>query len=254
MLELHTPEGLNVFGNLIESNSDSPNYKYYGSLWRFARHLLGYSWQPLNQNKLVPSALEHYSTSMRDPVFFQLYKLLALKFQRFMSHFTPYSEKELVLPGVKVTEVKMDSLITYFDSFYTDLSNAVWYNLEEKYDFHVRAHQYRLNHKPFSVKINIDSDKEQKVTVKLFVAPKHDEYGRELNLTENRMNMFELDLIVWQLKSGKNEIVRNSNDFVWYVDDRVSHEKLYQSVVDAIEHNQPFYINPTQNYIGYPRR
>lgn len=254
MVKLFTKEGLEILGNLIQSNADSLNNKYYGPIWVFARHLLGYSWQPLDEHKLIPSALEHFETSMRDPIFYQMLKKLFLKFQRYMSHIPPYMEKDLVLPGVEITEMKVDPLITYDDWFYSDLSNAVWYAHEEKYDFRLRVRQPRLNHKPFDVKIHIKSDKEQKVAIKLMLAPKYDEWDRELNLTENRLNMLELHQWTEELKSGENEITMNSRDFMFYAKDRISHVQLYENVVAAIENDQPFYIDGRQNWFYLPQR
>lgn len=255
MIRLDTEEGLNLLGNLIQSNSDSVNEKYYGDLLLFARHLLGYSMQPLDSTKLVPSALEHFETSMRDPVFYQLLKKLFLKFERYMyRHVKPYTEKDLVVPGVKITNMKIDSLITYFDQFYTDLSNAVYYGTEEKPNFSIRARQLRLNHKPFNVKMYVKSDQNQKVVMKLYMAPKYDEWDRELNLTENRRNMIELDTWIHELKSGENEIIRNSNEFKFYADDRKSMVRLYEEVTNAIEQNQPLATDGRQNFFYLPRR
>lgn len=255
MVHLNTNEGLDLLGNLIEANGDSVNNKYYGDLMKFARHLLGYSWQALDSNKLVPSALEHYETSMRDPAFYQILKKMFLKFERLMfRHYKPYTEKDLVFPGVKVTNMEVDSLVTFDDHFYVDLSNAVYYGHDEKPSFHIRARQSRLNHKPFNLKIHINSDKEQKVSVKLYMAPKYDEWGRELNLTENRRNMVELDCWISKLKSGVNEISRSSKDFRWYMDDRKSMRDLYKSVVNAIEQKKPLSVDGRQNYFFLPDR
>lgn len=255
MFHLNTEERLNMLGNLIQSNRDSVNDKYYGDLLLFARHLLGYSRQPLDSTKLVPSALEHFETSMRDPIFYQLLKKLFFKFERFMyDHVKPYTEKDLVVPGVQITKMKIDSLITYFDEFDTDLSNGVYYGKEETPSFRIRARQLRLNHKPFDVKMYVKSDKDQKVIMKLYMAPKYDEWDRELNLTENRRNMIEMNTWIQELKSGENEIIKTNNDFHWYVDDRKSMVMLYKEVTDAIEHNKPLSIDGRQNYFYYPRR
>lgn len=255
MLRLDTKNGLEILGNMIASNADSPNNKYFGPIWMFARHLLGYSWQPLDQHKLVPSALEHYETTMRDPVYYQILKKLFLKFERFMSlHVTPYTEKDLVFPGVKVTDMEVDPLITYDEYFYSDLSNAVWYHPEEKTDFRVRVRQSRLNHKPFNVKIHINSDKKQKVSMKMYMVPKYDEYDRLINLTENRRNMMEMDHWVTDLKSGENLITRNSHEFTFYADDRMSHTRLYEKVDNAIEKHEPLPMDGRQNYFYWPRR
>lgn len=254
MLHLYSEEGLNILGNIIQANANSPNIEYYGALMQFARHLLGYSMQSLDHHRLVPSALEHFETSMRDPVVYQLLKKVLLKIERYMSHVPPYTEKDLVTPGVKVTDMQVDALTTYDDHFYSDLSNAVWYHPDEKYDFRVRVRQTRLNSKPFNVKIHVHSEKNQKVSVKLFMTPKDDEWGRPFNLSESRMYAVEMDHWMWELKTGDNEITRHSNEFKWFVDDRQSQTQLYESVVNAIDNNQPFQLDGRQNYFYWPRR
>lgn len=49
-------------------------------------------------------------------------------------HMEPYHKSELVFPGVTIEKIEMDRLITYFDQFYGDISNAVWDTKEELKD------------------------------------------------------------------------------------------------------------------------
>lgn len=50
------------------------------------------------------------------------------------SNVAPYHKHELVFPGVSIEKVEMDRLITYFDQFYSDISNGVFDTEEELKD------------------------------------------------------------------------------------------------------------------------
>jgi len=252
-VDLYSQDGLNILGNLIQSNPDSPNYKYYGAIWLYASHLLGYSYQPLDTNKLVPSALEHFETALRDPVFYQLYKRIILKFQRYYSNIPAYTEKQLTFPGVQVQNFEVDRLVTYYDYFYSDLSNAVYYSPQEQQqnNFNVRVRQYRLNNKPFTYKFTVQSQQATQAVVKIFFGPKYDEYGRYINITENRLNFVLLDYFVYELKSGENVISRNSYDSYYYAPDATSYYNLYEQLNYEGEQTYNF---GKQNYFYYPQR
>lgn len=71
-INLRTPEGLNILGNLIEGNYDSINMNYYSSWEAIARKLYGMNIDHDNKNMYVPSALEIFSTSMKDPAFYRI--------------------------------------------------------------------------------------------------------------------------------------------------------------------------------------
>ncbi|KAJ8986133.1 hypothetical protein NQ317_005604 [Molorchus minor] len=252
-VDLYSKEGFDILGNLIQSNKDSPNYKYYGAIWWIASHLLGYSYQPLDKFKLIPSALEHFETAPRDPVFYQLYKKIVLKFQRYYGQVPAYTERDLVFPGVQIKSFTVDKLTTFFDYFYSDLNNAVYFSTEEqqKSEFNVRVRQYRLNNKPFTFKVNVQSDKDTKSVVKVFLGPKYDEYGRFLNLTENRLNFVLIDYFVYDLKSGENIISRNSYDSYYYAPDAASSYELNKKVLGGTGGQDQL---PKQNYFFFPRR
>ncbi|KAJ3645198.1 hypothetical protein Zmor_022878 [Zophobas morio] len=252
----NTQEGINILGNLIESNPDSPNSQYYGAIQVYARHLLGYSYQPLNQYQVAPSALEHYETSLRDPAFYQFYKRVVLFFQLYQSNLTSYTEQDLTYQGVEVTNVQFDRLVTFFDYFYSDLSNAVFVTPQE-YDtdkVQVRARQYRLNHKAFTYRIYVNSNQEQQASVRVYIGPKYDEYGRYVNFTQNRLNFVHFDHFRYSLQKGENVIERNSRQSYFYQNDRTSYRELYQRVLGALEGNGAFTVDSNEAYFGFPRR
>lgn len=85
LVNIYTPEGLNILGNIIEGNTDSCNRDFYGSIDLFARKILGFNLEPSTSYQITPSALEFYTTSMRDPAFYRLYNRI-FKFYHYRYH------------------------------------------------------------------------------------------------------------------------------------------------------------------------
>lgn len=192
---------------------------------------------------------------MRDPIFYQLFKKVVLFFQKYKAQLKPYTRQELLFEGVKVTDVQIDRLITYFDYFYSDISNGVYVNKKEyKEDtFQVRARQERLNHKPFTYTVNVESEKDTDAVVRVFLGPKYDEYGREYTINNNRMNFVLMDRFVYKLKTGKNVIERNSRQN-FYASDRTTYKVLYQRVLSALNGGSEFQLDGSEAYFGWPNR
>lgn len=247
---------MEVIGNIIESNPDSPNPRFYGPLQIYARHLLGYSTQPQHKYQLAPSALEHTETSLRDPVFYQFYKRIVLLFQKYKSYLTPYTYNELVYPGVKIESVQVDRLVTYEDTFDSDISNAVRVTPEE-YESGtpaIKVRQYRLNHKPYTVKIQVNAEQAGEAVVRMYLGPKYDEYGRTIDINENRLNFVELNSFKYTLQAGKNVIESNSRH-TWYGSDRTTVRQLYDKVAEALKNGGELQLDATEtSYIAFPAR
>lgn len=235
---LYDESGFETLGNMIEGNMESPNGRFYGSLQIFARMLLG-NVQPLLEQQeyvIVPSVLEHFETSLRDPVFYQFFKRMLMHFQRYLNNVPPYSTKELLMPGVKIEDVEIDErLTTYFENYYVDISNAV-YSKNIGHDVRripVRVRQMRLNHEPFRYTMNINSDKAYAGLVKVFIGPKYDEIGRRLEITESRLDFVEIDKFPVSLTPGMNNIRRSSSEN-FYSRDRTSYREMYKRIMLAI--------------------
>ena len=119
-------------------------------------------------------------------------------------------------PGVEITEVQVDKLITYFDYHQLDMSNVVTLTDEEyENDYVTVLYKYKhLTHKPFTYKIHVKSDRKTDVLVRVFFGPKFDQFGHEMNINDNRINFFELDKFVAPIIEGDNYIIGNSSEAV----------------------------------------
>lgn len=88
----------------------------------------------------------------------------------------------------------MDKLLTYFDDYDSNISNGLLVaNQKEADTFMVKVRQERLNHKPFTVHIGINSDKATKVALKLFLGPKYDGAWNLLDFSKSYKYFYELD-------------------------------------------------------------
>lgn len=112
----------------------------------------------------------------------------------------------------------------------------------------------RLNHVPFNVHMKVNSNKDQKAVMMMFVGPKYDSYGNELNIKENRNNFWELDRWLVDLKTGENVFDRKSTDFSWFVKDRTTYYDLYKKLMGAINGGEAFNLDMSEAHCGFPQR
>ncbi|XP_044760588.1 hexamerin-like [Coccinella septempunctata] len=253
-IKILNEEGLDVLGNMVEGNADSPNRRYFGSILFYARHLLGFSSQSKDKNALAPSALEHSETALRDPAFYQLYKYVCSFFLSYKSSLPPYTKQDLEFPGVSIKKIKFDKLVTRYDYFYSDLSNAVDVTQEDvdQGGFKARVRQYRMNHEPFKYRIYVDSEKDQVASVRVYIGPKYDERGETVDMNDNRINFIQFDYFPFKLKKGQNVIERSSKELFEYCDERTPYRETYQQVLDAESGKEEFKIRPDE--VCFPRR
>ncbi|TMW39404.1 hypothetical protein DOY81_015516, partial [Sarcophaga bullata] len=264
---------VNKLGNILQGNLDSVDYHKYGSLDLIYRELVNEGRSYGKYGETLPAILMHYETSLRDPLFYSVYKDIVSYYWRLMETYPEYKPQDLVFPGVKIDSVHMpEGLTTYFEYFDADISNAVNVetpNTEGSVDalfkfgrnsqvhgqsYVIKARQLRLNHKPFEYTLDVNSDKSQKAIVKVFIGPKYDENGHLIHLEDNYMNFFELDHYVVDLVPGVNHLKRNSNDFTWYVSDRTTYLELYKKVMDATNSDYKFPLNQDEAHCGIPQR
>ncbi|GLV40299.1 Larval serum protein 1 beta [Carabus blaptoides fortunei] len=254
-VNLYEKDGFEMLGKIIEASPDSPNTRFFGYLQIIAHQVLGYSAHPVHEYKVHPSALEHFETALRDPIFYQFYKRITYYFLQYKSHLPHYTYTQLNYAGVKIENVHVDKLVTFFDHFDFDITNALYMQEQEfeNEEFQVVARQFRLNHKPFTYKINVNSDKTNDVVVRVFLGPKYDEQGHEIPLNENRVNFVELDKFKYTLQAGKNVIERNSQQGET-VKDRTTFRALYKHVMAAYNGQEKFHLDMTEAHNGFPNR
>ncbi|KAG5336519.1 HEXA protein, partial [Acromyrmex charruanus] len=245
--------GLNYLGNVIQGNADSVNPVYYGQLERLYKKVLGMGPTQITKHTTVPTALELFSTALRDPMFYGIQKNIATHWMRYKERLPSYTHEELLFPGVTIESVTVDKLLTFFDHFESMLNNAVSVRShKEAQSLLIKARHSRLNHKPFTYHITINSDKNVRAVIRTFLAPKYDVHGHELDISENYMNFFEMDQWHVDLKPGTNKIERNSYESIYVVPDEVPSEILYKKVMKTIEGGETF-TYPGQIY-GFPDR
>jgi hypothetical protein len=96
---------------------------------------------------------------------------------------------------VAIQDVSVDDLVTYFEDFDIDLLNALDDTLELE-DVEIKARVRRLNHRPFTISIAVDSSREATAAVRIMLGPKLDWFGQEIPLNEKRLYVIELDKFV----------------------------------------------------------
>ncbi|XP_011305291.1 uncharacterized protein [Fopius arisanus] len=252
-IDIYTPEGFNLLGNIIEGNMDSVNLQLYGSVDALARQILGFSPQPIDKNHVVPSVLDYTATSMRDPAFYRIYKKIVSYFVQYKQNLPKYTHEEVVFPGVKVDSVAVDKLITYFENFDSVINNGIPVSsVKDATTSVIKVRQPRLNHKPFTYHISVTSDKDVKGTVRIFLGPKFDVHGHEIDFVDQWLNFVELDQFVVDLKSGANKIKRSSSESIYFMPDEVSTTIYWKKMVNALETGEVFQYNGQVS--GFPDR
>lgn len=262
-LELTKYDDIEVLGKLIYGKIDKnilPNnhVKAYRYLLIVMKAALGLNTLETNKYFVTPSILDHYQTALRDPVFYKVQKRIIDLICLYKLRLPSYTKEELYFPGVKIENVVVDKLVTYFDDYLMDITNAVALTEEElkktKSDMVFLARKRRLNHEKFTVTLNIVSDKTVDGVVKIFLGPKKDNLERLIDINDNRLNFVELDSFLYKLTTGKNTIVRNSHDMHNLVKDRILTRNLWKKI-ESITDMRDLLIKDLRNYhTGFPTR
>lgn len=275
-LNITTPEGIDYLGNLVQGNPDSVNTRFYKYLYALYKVLVPAFGKGHNRlHSVYPTVLERPEAQFRDPFFWQLYKRIIKNFYlRFYEYQSFYHLNEINFEGVKIESIEVDRLITYFDSFDADITNAIDIDLPpvseqaasdiQKFgrvthyqgeDIVIKARQLRLNHLPFKVSINVNSVKAVPAIVRVFLGPKYDVNGHVLDINENRVNYVLLDVIKYDLIAGNNVIIRESRDFAYTIQDRTTYFELYKWLWSATNSNEvPFRLENAEAHNGFPNR
>lgn len=114
--------------------------------------------------------------------------------RRYKGNLPTYTNETLMFPGVHIQSVRVDKLVTYFDNFKSMLNNGLPIRSQQEAEsMLILARQPRLNHKPFTYYIDVVSDTAVTGTVRIFLGPKYDSHGVEIELGDNYQNFMELD-------------------------------------------------------------
>jgi len=257
--------GINILGNVIEGNMDSVNSRYYGSYTSMLRNLVALIMDPATEHGVAPGVIGHYETALRDPAFYYLQKYINGFFKQYKDNLPAYRSEDLVFQGVAVKDVAVDKLVTYFDLFDVDVTHSVDVNtIDEAEKIKYVAKTVRLNHKPFTYKIKVASEKKTKAVVRVFLGPNTDYvhsnfyghqasdvyYGHNTADLERLRHLFvELDRIPVDLNQGENLIERHSREFTSTVGDIESFKSLQKMAESG-----NMYVQEVDPHCGFPDR
>lgn len=229
-VELFKPEMINEFGNLIQGNADA----------KFDHHFIS--------RLIVPKFLENAATAARDPLFYQYYNHILNLYWDFMSNIEPYKKEEIGFPGVEITNVEVDKIQTFFEEKDIDISNAIEVPPDPKVnsvdevtdvnfrpdDVFVKMRYQRLNYKPFEMKFKVNSDKNQKASLRIFIGPRDESMSKTECFEQHRKYFYVIDADIIDLKTGENLIVRKyPKSDVAYENEQISYFDLYKKVLAA---------------------
>ncbi|XP_075161842.1 larval serum protein 1 beta chain-like [Haematobia irritans] len=257
IINLRKPNAIEYIGNLMQANIDVFD-KYFFNYYYLLSHMELSNVQH-SDVEIKPNVLLNYETMMRDPLFYMFHKKIVNVFFQFKNHLKPYTTEELSFPGVAIKEVHVSELATHFDLVDFDVTNLLndemtFIDGNFVWDKTLLARQMRLNHKPFNISLAIESEKHQKAFVRIFIAPKYDQYGQTISIVDNRENFFTLDKFVVDLNVGKNIITHSSNDFYWTYKDRLTYTELYNYVMMAYEGQYDFPLDLSESHCLFPDR
>ncbi|XP_022823233.1 basic juvenile hormone-suppressible protein 2 [Spodoptera litura] len=262
-LELTKTDDMEVLGKLIYGNIEKVDVdKTYVDSYRYLlivmKAAIGLNTFYSDKYFVVPTILDTYQTALRDPVFYMLQKRIIDLVCLYKLRLPSYTKEDLYFPGVKIDNVNVDKLVTYFDDYLMDMTNAVYLTEDElkktRSDMKFFVRKRRLNHQPFKVTFDILSDKSVDCVVRVFLGPKKDHMGRLIDININRLNFVELDTFLYKLTTGKNTIVRNSYDMHNLVRDRIMTRDLWKKV-ESITDMRDFFVKDLRNYhTGFPTR
>ncbi|XP_004531600.1 fat-body protein 1 [Ceratitis capitata] len=195
-------------------------------------------------NEMTPLALLY--GSLRNPVTQQAILSLAQLIDEYRQQLQPYTSYQLSSGGdIAVQNVQIEPLVTYTEYVDVDLVNLIDQQLLQSNANNLQqlgqkvvARQQRLNYEPFTIAMDIESQRQQDVSVRILLGPQVDYTGRRVSLAKNQRNFIVLDAFVQQLQSGVNNIQRNSRQFNGYSSDVTTISQIYRYIMTGQQQGQ----------------
>lgn len=102
------------------------------------------------------------------------------------------------MPGVRFESVNMDKLYTFIDVCDSQINNAVSVpNMKSGMSLRLKARRACMNYQPFTYRMSINSDKETKGMLRIFLGPAFDEIQQDMVYLGKYNNYFvEMDRFV----------------------------------------------------------
>ncbi|XP_067647988.1 uncharacterized protein Fbp1 [Eurosta solidaginis] len=153
-----------------------------------------------------------------------------------------YRKEDIQAEGITINQVQVDKLCTYVEPTDVDLINALdaTQTIKHTADGPTRmivARQQRLNHKEFTIKLDVTAVHNQRVVVRTLLGPKIEGSSDKIiaQLNDQRHNYILLDAHIVQLHSGRNQLKRKSRDITWTAADTTPFTEIYKRVIRALK-------------------
>lgn len=183
----------------MESSIVSIDREYYGDIHNMGHIFMAFAHDPEHRHLESFGVLGESATAIRDPVFYRWHAFIDKMFQVHKEKLSPYTDNEIGYPSINITsiEVKTDGetnpnvFKTFWQQSDVDLSRGM--------DFLPRGNTYarfnHIQHTPFKYAIKVNNEKatQMRGTVRIFLAPRFDEQGKEFKFSEQRLLMIEMD-------------------------------------------------------------
>ncbi|XP_050704837.1 phenoloxidase 1-like [Eriocheir sinensis] len=209
--------GIVLLGDAIEADRKlGLNSPFYGSLHNQGHIIISAAHDPDNAHKENLGVMSDSSTAMRDPVFYRWHKYIDDLFQEYKLTQPPYTMEQLSVQTVTVTGVEVESadrknmLTTGWNTQDFEASRGLDFNSSRP----VMVRLTHLDHWPFRYNIKVENEEKvaKEVTIRIFMAPKLNERGVDMNFMEQRLLWAEMDRFKQTLKPGTNTVRRESSD------------------------------------------
>ncbi|CAH0683394.1 unnamed protein product [Spodoptera exigua] len=239
VISLKKPEDIEYLARMVLGGmglvSDDAKFMH---MMHLMKRLLSYNVYNFDKYTYVPTALDMYTTCLRDPVFWRLMKRVTDVFVLFKKMLPKYTREDFDFPGVKIDRFTTDKLVTFMDEYDLDITNALYLDDTEmkkkRPDMLMVARMRRLNHHPFKVTVDVTSDKTVDAVVRIFIGPKYDCLGRLMSVNDKRLDMVEIDTFKYKLETGKNTIVRNSVEMHGVIEQRPWTRRILNNMRDTV--------------------
>ncbi|KAH8332964.1 hypothetical protein KR074_002277 [Drosophila pseudoananassae] len=139
-----------------------------------------------------------------------------------------YRQEQLEMRGVTVNDVRVDKLRTRIEEHDMDISNLV------EGDQVIVGRQRRLNNQPFTIDMDISSERDQEAIIRVFLGPGQ----QQDSLEERRRDFVLLDAQNVRLQMGRNRIQQRSMDIPWTSRDVTPLAEIYRRVMLQIKGQQ----------------
>ncbi|CAG7837626.1 unnamed protein product, partial [Allacma fusca] len=219
-----TDPGVDILGNLMESNDFSINQKFYGDLHNDGHRIMSRVHDPRGHFKESYGAVGDLPTAMRDPAFYRWHKFIDEMFEYYKRQMKPYTEAQLIWEPIQVENISVqikgnaapapNILKTYWMQSDIDLGRGLDIRRSLSREGAIWARITHLNHEEFQYKINVINNSTTPVrgTFRIFMAPRDNEHGQRLYYIQQRLLFFEMDKFVHTVPPGRQEVVRESTE------------------------------------------